>query len=224
MTDPADEGLAASGAAGNGGNGDTDVTIDWDEIRKRLKRLRSRTDQGGASAVQRRKVLHDRAVVLAQGVEHAEVEGDKLELLEFVLGDERYTIDSAAVREVYALKEITPVPGTPPHILGVISVRGRIVSVVDLGRLFDSPPRDTSVFTMAIVLKSSRMEFALLADSVNGICYIPVADLQASLPTLTGSRKKYLRGVTSERVTVLDAHRLLGDDTLVVRHERGGAR
>ncbi|NTU77697.1 MAG: hypothetical protein HGA90_07815 [Alphaproteobacteria bacterium] len=68
------------------------------------------------------------------------------------------------------------------------------------------------------------MEFAVLADSVSGICHIPVADLQASLPTLTGSRKKYLRGVTSERLAVLDAHRLLGDDTLVVRHERGGAR
>jgi purine-binding chemotaxis protein CheW len=174
--------------------------------------------------VARRKILHERAVALAQGAEHDEDEGDKLELLEFVLGDEHYAIDSSAVREVYALKEITPVPGTPPHILGVVSVRGRIVSVVDLGRLFDSPARDVSVFTMAIVLKSPRMEFAVLADSVSGICLIPVADLQASLPTLTGSRKKYLRGVTSDRLAVLDAHRLLGDDTLVVRHERGGAR
>lgn len=199
-------------------------SVSWDEINKRLRRMRSSASETGESAIGRKDVLHARAVALAQARDHDEVEGDLLELLEFSLGSERYAIDSSAVREVYALKEITPIPGTPPFILGVVGVRGRIVSVVDLGRLFGSPPRDTKLFTKAIVLKSNRMEFAVLADEVPGLCRIPVADLQASLPTLTGMRKKFLRGVTSDRVVVLDAQILLSDDSLVVRHERGAAR
>ena len=206
-------------------NGSQDAApVDWDEINKRLRRMRATASESGQSAVRRKTVLHARASALAQARDEDEVEGDVLELLEFSLGSERYAIDSSAVNEVYALKEITPVPGTPPFILGVVGVRGRIVSVVDLGRLFDSPPRDTALFTKAIVLKSNTMEFAVLADEVPGLCRTPVADLQASLPTLTGTRKKYLRGVTADRIAVLDAEMLLADDALIVRHERGAAR
>jgi len=208
---------------GQAGVGDETV-VDWEQIRKRLKRLRSITGQSGPSGAAKSKVLRERAAALAQAPDHEETEGDVLELLEFVLGDERYAIDSAAVREVYLLKEITPMPATPPFILGVIGVRGRIVSVVDIGRLFDSAPRDTAVFTKAIVLKSATMEFAILADEVEGMCWIPASQLQSSLPTLTGTRKKYLRGVTPERIAVLDAQRLLSDEGLVVRQERGVVR
>jgi purine-binding chemotaxis protein CheW len=221
MTDPLDTGVGQP--ADDAGDA---TPVDWDDLNKRLRRLRSNsgTSGGSVSAAARKKVLRGRAVALAQAREHDEAESDLLELLEFSLGSERYAIDSSAVKEVYALKEITPVPGTPAYILGVVAVRGRIVSVVDLGRLFGSPPRDAAMFTKAIVLKSASMEFAVLADEVSGMCRIPVADLQASLPTLTGTRKKYLRGVTSERVAVLDAQMVLGDDALVVRHERGAAR
>jgi purine-binding chemotaxis protein CheW len=54
--------------------------------------------------------------------------------------------------------------------------------------------------------------------------HISTAALQTSLPTLTGARQKYLRGVTAERVAVLDAQRLLTDDALVVRDERSAGR
>jgi purine-binding chemotaxis protein CheW len=219
MTAPHDPGLDQPDEVGS----DT-AAVDWEAINKRLKRLRTSTAESTESASRRRKVLRARANELAQTHDDDEIAGDRLELLEFELGPERYAIDSSAVKEVYALKEITPIPGVPPYILGVVGVRGRIVSVVDLGRLFGSPPRDAALFTKAIVLKSATMEFAVLADEVAGMCRVPLDDLQASLPTLTGMRKKYLRGVTSDRVAVLDAQMLLGDDTLVVRHERGAAR
>ena len=68
------------------------------------------------------------------------------------------------------------------------------------------------------------MEFAIRADEVVGMRQISTAALQTSLPTLTGARQKYLRGVTAERVAVLDAQRLLTDDALVVRDGRGAGR
>jgi purine-binding chemotaxis protein CheW len=59
---------------------------------------------------------------------------------------------------------------------------------------------------------------------VVGMRQIATASLQTSLPTLTGARQKYLRGVTAERVAVLDAQRLLADEALVVREERRPGR
>jgi purine-binding chemotaxis protein CheW len=200
------------------------AVVDWDAIRKRLKKLRAMVDESGPAASAKHKVLKQRAVALSEAVEVDDLGGDRLELLEFALGDERYAIDSDAVKEVYALKEITAVPGTPPFVLGVISVRGRIVSVVDLGRLFEAEARPAEAFEFAIVLQSATMEFAVLADEVMGMQRLWADDLQTALPTLTGARKKYFKGVTPERVTVLDATRLLGDDSLVVREDRGVAR
>ena len=54
--------------------------------------------------------------------------------------------------------------------------------------------------------------------------HVSIAALQTSLPTLTGARQKYLRGVTAERIAVLDAERLLTDEALVVRDERRAGR
>ena len=59
-----------------------------------------------------------------------------IEVIEFLLAYERYAMELDHVREVFPLKEITPLPGTPPFVLGIINVRGQIVSVVDLKKFF----------------------------------------------------------------------------------------
>lgn len=65
---------------------------------------------------------------------------DKTESLEkflgFSLGTEEYAIPLLSVKEVIALPEITPVPFSPPHFLGIINLRGQIISVMDLRKKF----------------------------------------------------------------------------------------
>jgi purine-binding chemotaxis protein CheW len=63
------------------------------------------------------------------------------------------------------------------------------------------------------------MHFGVLADAILGVRRVPVADIQPSLPTLTGIREQYLRGVTSERTIVLDAEKLLADRKIVVQEQ-----
>ena len=60
------------------------------------------------------------------------------------------------------------------------------------------------------------MEFGILADSVTGTRRIGIDDVQPVLPTLTGIREEYLKGVTGERLIVLDAGRLLASPSIVV--------
>jgi len=217
MSEPMSPGESAVKHNGHG-------SVDWAAVRSRMDRAAGVTDGSVLSEADRRLVLKGRAEALAQLAVVRDDESPTIQVLEFVLCGERYAVDTASVREVYPLKEITPVPGTPAFVLGVISVRGRICSVVDLGNVFGLTPGERGVEAMAVVLKGPKMEFAIVADEVAGMRRVSTAALQTSLPTLTGARQKYLRGVTPERVAVLDAQRLLADDAVVVREERGAAR
>lgn len=63
------------------------------------------------------------------------------------------------------------------------------------------------------------MEVGILADTIHGVRRIPLGDLQPSLPTLTGVRAEYLKGITGGRLIVLDADKLLSDPKNVVQEE-----
>jgi purine-binding chemotaxis protein CheW len=63
------------------------------------------------------------------------------------------------------------------------------------------------------------MEVGILADTIHGVRRIPRRALQPSLPTLTGVRAEYLKGITGERLIVLDADKLLSDSKIVVQDE-----
>jgi purine-binding chemotaxis protein CheW len=161
-------------------------------------------------------ILKARAKALACEQEPDQCEQDRLEVIEFVLADEKYAVESSFVREVYPLKEFTPIPGAPPFVLGVTNVRGQIVSVVDLKKFFGLPEKGLTDLSKTILISDGEMEFGLLADTVLGLRHILLRDLQATLPTLTGARTEFLKGVTPARVAVLDSARLLSDQRMLV--------
>ncbi|MHB1656833.1 MAG: chemotaxis protein CheW [Burkholderiales bacterium] len=166
-------------------------------------------------------ILKERAQIFARETAPAEAAADNIEVIEFVLAHERYAIESEYVREVYPLEDITPLPCTPVFVLGIINLRGEILSVIELKKFFDLPEQGLTDLNKVIVLESNGMEFGILADVVSGIRRISRADIQPSLPTLTGIREDYLLGVTAERVVILDAEKLLNDKKLVVQEEVG---
>jgi len=87
-----------------------------------------------------------------------------VQVLEFLLGSNGMRSDTSSVREVNVLEEITPVPHAR-FILGVIGVRGRICSVVDLGRVFGLPPSEPAR-SPGDRDGHRTMEFAIRADEV----------------------------------------------------------
>ena len=196
-----------------------DLEIDWRDILKRVEDAGKAVDAGsGADPETRRRALVERAATLAQQPE-PESTGASLELVVFRVAGETYGVESAHVREVYALKDLTPVPCTPPFVVGIVNVRGQILSVIDIKVFFDLPEQGITDLNRVVILQSERMAFGILADTVLGARRVPVSELQPSLPTLTEVREQYLRGVTEDRLVVLDAEALLSDGALVVHEE-----
>lgn len=151
-----------------------------------------------------------------------ETPGEHIEVVEFVLAHERYAIESHYVREVTPLENLTPLPCTPAFVLGIVNVRGEILSVIDLKKFFDLPEKGLTDLNKVIVLQSGNMLFGILADVIAGVRCIPLTGIQPSLPTLTGVREEYLKGVTAERIVVLDAEKLLMDESIVVQEQVPG--
>lgn len=195
--------------------------IDWSDIRRRLARAGRLLDEELAPPPdKRRAILEARARALA--AEPPGGPGPGFEALEFRLANEDYALETRWIQEVLPLREFTPLPGTPDFVLGIIHVRGRIVSVLDVGKFFELPASGLSDLNKVIVLGDGRMEFGVLADALVGVRRIPAADVQVPLPTLTGLRANYLLGITRQRQVVLDGERLLTDPAIVVAAEVGG--
>lgn len=184
--------------------------------------LPERSASGTVSQVEEKKrILRERAEKLARKPDTEEDHEALLEVIEFALADERYAIEVEFVREVCLLRDLTPVPCTPSFILGIINVRGQVVSVTDVREFFDLPKKEITDACRVLILKNRVMELGILADSVVGELKIPLGSIQSELPTLSGIREHYIKGVTSDRLVIVNADRLLSDNSIVVHQEVG---
>jgi purine-binding chemotaxis protein CheW len=195
--------------------------IDWQEVRQRLGTAGDIL-RHGLTAEAEQDILRARARALAREPLREEAATERIEVLQFLLAYETYGIEMAYVRETRPLRDLTPVPCTPPFVLGLINVRGQIMSVIDLKKFFDLPEKGLTDLNKVIIVSDDKMEFGILADNVLGVRSLPLAELQPALPTLTGVREEYLKGVTRERTVILDGKKLLGDRKIVIHEETGG--
>jgi purine-binding chemotaxis protein CheW len=165
------------------------------------------------------RILRARAQVLAHPPERAAAGGSMLDLLEFRLATERYALETRHVQEVHPLRELTPLPCTPPFVLGIVNVRGRILPVIDMKKFFDLPDRGLTDLHRIILVRGGDLEFGILADVIVGVRSLPSDSLQPSLPTLSGVRADYLKGVTEQHLVVLDLDCIISDPKIVVHDE-----
>ena len=197
----------------------SDVQIDWDEIHRRIDAVNAAIAGGCVpSPEDTRHILKERAAILARETEK-KADEDSIEVVEFLLANEHYGIESHFIREVYPLKDYTPLPGVPPFVLGLLNVRGRIISVIDIKKFFDMPEKGLSDLNKVIIIHDDKMEFGILADAILGVRNIALRELSPPLLTLTGTREEFLKGVTGERIAILDAARILADKNIVVHQE-----
>ena len=166
-----------------------------------------------------REILRARAQALARPAQPEGPADGSLELLGFRLAREAYAVETAHVVEVSPLRDLTHIPCTPPFMLGVVNVRGRLIPVIDIKKFFGLPERGLTDLHRVILVRGSDLELGLLADVIVGVRSIAADSLQPPLPTLTEVAAEYVRGVTAERLVVLDVPRIVSDPRIVVHDE-----
>jgi purine-binding chemotaxis protein CheW len=136
--------------------------------------------------------------------------------LSFALGDEQYGIEILRVQEIKGYSGITPIPNTPPHIRGVMNLRGTVIPVVDLRAKFHLETRAYDKFTVIIVVTVGTRIIGLVVDAVSDVLDISRTDIRPA-PEL-GHREdtRFISGMVhvGERLVVLlDIATLLGGDS-----------
>jgi purine-binding chemotaxis protein CheW len=143
------------------------------------------------------------------------------QVLTFCLGAETYGVDILLVQEIRPWSAVTRIPKSPPHVLGVLNLRGSIVPILDLRLRFSlerkEPTPLTVIIVLSIVTAAGRSEFGLVVDSVSDVADINVGDLNQQ-PNLGGPMNAaFIQGlatVADRMLILLNVDALVGRDSL----------
>ena len=132
----------------------------------------------------------------------------------FALRDTCCAIDALQVQEVIKLGHVTPVRHAPADVVGIVNLRGRIVSVLDLGMKLALPPIVPAPGNRVLIVEDRGETVGLLVDAVSDVVELDGTALEPPPPNLCGIQGDVITGVTSEAgqlVALLDLGRTLGD-------------
>jgi len=169
---------------------------------------------------QKKSVLKERAKRLAYKGDDELISKVLYEIIKFKLSDEHYAFEIGFIKEVMSIKEITPLKiHGADFIVGIINLRGQILSVVDIRKFYGIPTKGIAELGYLLVLKFNGNEVGVLADKVEGIYGVSEDELQDSFYGLEGIQKDFLKGVTSDRTAILEAQKLLTDKKLIINQK-----
>ncbi|MBT3386052.1 MAG: purine-binding chemotaxis protein CheW [Prolixibacteraceae bacterium] len=166
-----------------------------------------------------KSILKERANLLKIQIEKDDISSGLLDCIEFILEGERYAMESVFVSEVIPLMEITPLPCTPGFILGIVNVRGKIISIIDMKKFFGLPEKGITNLNRVVIIKYNGVELGILADEIVGNTKIQLNKLQSKIKTITDIHNGFILGVTKERLIVLDIKEFLLNKKLIIDDE-----
>ncbi len=106
--------------------------------------------------------------------------------LSFSLGQEEFAIPLLCVKEVIAIPEITPVPFTPAYFVGIMNLRGQVISIIDLRQKFNIKA-NTTADTAVVICEMAPLCLGIIVDSVNSVL-TPEAENLSEKPAIQSSK------------------------------------
>ena len=185
----------------------------WERLRESMDRLDASLQRGSDPAALALK-LANRAKLL-RGRLATKAEQPTTAFLTFNSGHERFGVLVGDVVEIQALDHYSPVPKTPPFIVGVIPWRGAILTLIDLGRLFGIPESGIADYHVCIIVEAAGKRIALVAREVEDILGIPAAEIKPT-PDLPGQAPaEWVAGVHDGNRLLLSLERIMQDEKLL---------
>lgn len=120
------------------------------------------------------------------------MKGDRF--LCFSLGSEEFAIPLLCVKEVIAVPDVTPVPFTPPHFIGIMNLRGQVISVLDLRQKFGIKPQNT-IETAVIICDLNPLCIGVVVDSINSVLAPNESDISDKPEIQSDRPTDYIMGV-----------------------------
>lgn len=117
------------------------------------------------------------------------------ELLTFNLGEALCGLDIAMVEELNRPLEITPVPQAPPYVLGLVNLRGKIITVIDLGSKIGLEPATTTAASRIIFVQTATENLGLMVDQVTEVAEVDQLQVSAPPANLKGASSRFFEGV-----------------------------
>jgi purine-binding chemotaxis protein CheW len=175
--------------------------IDFTALRRRLDEVESRLAGREQAGERRAEILHERARAIAGTRE--EWREETVTVLAFSVGGERYAVEIGAVGQVVEAKGLSPLPASPPWLLGAMVARTRVVPVLDLRALLGLHGGGLTDLARVVVVEHDGEAFGIAVEGLEGRIEVPVAGL-------TPSDKAPFRWIAPDRLALLDLGALGG--------------
>ena len=127
------------------------------------------------------------------------------QLVIFNVGDEEFGVDISYVNSIERPLKIFKIPNVPEYIEGLINLRGKVYSVINLRKRFNLPLKEFDDFTKIIMVSVKSTIVGFIVDAVSEIIKVDDADIEDASTVLNGNREKFVNGVAkvNERVIML---------------------
>lgn len=142
-------------------------------------------------------------------------QGVVLRWVTFQLDREMYGVNVMQVREVLRYSDIAPVPGAPAYVLGIINLRGNVVSVIDTRMRFGLPPSEITDNTRIMIIESERQVVGILVDSVAEVVDLNTNEIDDTPNVGTEESAKFICGVCNREddlLILIDLYKLLTEE------------
>jgi len=140
-----------------------------------------------------------------------------LQWVTFQLGEETYGVNVMQVQEVLRITEIAPVPGAPVYVLGIINLRGNVVTVLDTRRRFGMVQRDSDDASRILIIESAEQVVGILVDSVSEVVYLRASEIEAAPSVGNEESSRFIQGVCNrekELLILVDLNKFLTENEL----------
>jgi len=143
------------------------------------------------------------------------VEDPVLQWVTFRLDNETYGINVMQVQEVLRYSEIAPVPGAPQYVLGIINLRGNVVTVIDTRLRFGLAQEDTTDQTRIVIIETENQVVGILVDAVAEVVYLRQSEIETTPNVGNDETAKFIQGVchkNEELLILVDLEKMMSDE------------
>ncbi|HLL26867.1 MAG TPA: chemotaxis protein CheW [Xanthobacteraceae bacterium] len=137
---------------------------------------------------------------------------EETEFVTVLIAGQLFGLPIARVHDVFMVDRLTRVPLAPPEVAGIMNLRGRVVTTIDMRRRLDLPPREETGNRMAVGIERRGESYGLLIDSVGEVLKIPMANREPNPVNLDPRWAQVAAGVVQldgRLMVVLDVDRVL---------------